>query len=234
MEGGEASAGVECFASVTEESNAALSKPCLFVGQASRDPASSCCNECESESQGDGVLGGAAGRRLVRLSGLENLFDVCDKMNVVNFFPGRKKRHREGDEEYRKVHNGKGDKFPMDLARKTVAAFDCSLSRYKLIVLLGLQVAKAFRLSKPALFKSYERRHESGMTRLIIFPHVSGVSHYWNSKERRRRAALELRKALRMAGVKLELELEPTFAVHSPFFKRKRKRPATSSPQQKN
>ena len=98
-------------------------------------------------------LEGAASKRLARLAGLneEELWQLADKINLLSFFPGRKARRRDFDPA---VHNGKGDVFDQELARQAAGTLACSLDGYRLVVCLGLKVARALKLAKPRLLKN--------------------------------------------------------------------------------
>ena len=120
------------------------------------------------------------------------------------------------------LHQSSGDHFPLQQARENAAKLD--VTSYALVVALGLNVARAFRLPNAKLFKRYRWEPEfgkratqlplsaefNGQTMMLVFPHPSGVSHYWNTVQNRRRAQQELRKALVDTGV-LKQRVSPYF-----------------------
>ena len=208
----------------------------LFVGQApgpnsQRAAAATLRRPATAAVQPPQPLGGAAGTRLARLAGVAapDLWNVCHRRNLIAKYPGKKTlskiklrhRHREGRDYL--LHQSSGDHFPLQQARDNAARMD--VAPYALVVLLGLNVARAFHLADVKLFKRYRWEPErgkkatplppsanefNGQTILLIFPHPSGVSHYWNTIQNRRRAQQELRRALIDTGV-LEHRGSPYF-----------------------
>ena len=144
----------------------------IIIGQA--PPAS------VGEGAGEGFtpLSGLAERRLARLAGLEvdELWHRFDRHNLLSEFPGRLPKHaRHQRTSGYALHQSNGDAFPMEQARAAAAALD--LCRYRLVVLLGLRVAAAFKVKRASLLMLNE---EALPCPLIILPHTSGVSHFWN------------------------------------------------------
>lgn len=139
---------------------------------------------------GQKALAGRSGNRLCTLAGLphDKLFMLFDRRNVFRHFPGRKSDFFEL----------KGDFFDVRLARKEAQSID--VTAYRLVVFLGLNVAKAFNIRNGRLFKEL-RFGEAKDTLGIILPHPSGVSHFWNAKENRRVAAFHLRRMMSKAGI---------------------------------
>ena len=129
-----------------------------------------------------------------------------------------------------------------------------NLSDYPVLILLGLNVAKAFGVENPTLLSTvtlattatgvcFSSTANSGTSsspsppqptstlpfgtrfsgstsnvvggrqhlRCLVFPHPSGVSHYWNTDANCRKAAFELRKAL---GAQSSTQLKYGFSVH--------------------
>ena len=74
-------------------------------------------------------------------------------------------------------------------------------SAYDWVVLLGLGVARAVGVPRPKLLERARLESgesgESGGCTALVFPHQSGVSHFWNDPARADRAARELRAFLR-------------------------------------
>ena len=138
-------------------------------------------------------LGGAAEKRLSRLSGLAvaELWTTFDRHNLLQYFPGCKPRAAKhcASTGYDR-HQSNGDVFPLEEAKQAARALD--LNGYSLAVLLGLNVARAFGVAAPAMFKKELR----GRCTLLVFPHPSGVSHFWNTPSNLDRAATELREAM--------------------------------------
>lgn len=136
-----------------------------------------------SVGEGEGAsftpLSGLAERRLARLAGLDpaELWQRFDRRNLLSEFPGRlpeHTRHQRGSGYA--LHQSSGDAFPMEPARAAAAALD--LRRYRLVVLLGLRVAAAFKVKRASLLMLDE---EALSCPLLIMPHTSGVSHFWNN-----------------------------------------------------
>lgn len=223
------------------------------------------------------ALEGLAGSRLARLAGLppNDLWDRCDRINLLSHFPGTKpKAPSQLDETYH-LHQSSGDTFNLREARAAADVMD--ITSYNLVVLLGLNVARAFRLQHPSLFAKYfidtdlkiepcpnerdgggksiamksrrkgrvrgggERGGDGGdggemekemdddttaaaspaassadeksksfewmngwngrSTLILVYPHPSGVSHFWNSRANRVCAMNELRSAMVDTGI---------------------------------
>lgn len=185
-------------------------KRVIFIGQA---PGPRCDPDASS------ALAGGAEKRIARLSGLplQELWKRCDRRNILREYPGRRNgSHGNGIgivfdstgtnelTRYRihpSVHYSTGDEFPLAEAQAAAAALEGSgaLRPYKLAVLLGLGVARAFGIEHPKFFKLLSPSGAKGMTKVLIFPHPSGVSHFWNSAENRTMASNVIRAALRSA-----------------------------------
>ena len=144
-------------------------------------------------------LSGLAEQRLARLAGLEvaDLWRRFDRRNLLHEFPGRKPRadkHRR--ENGYMLHQSNGDEFPLELAREAAASVD--LSGYGLAVLLGLQVAGAFRVKAKLLTFDLETL----ACPAIVLPHTSGVSHFWNDADNVAAAEVAFRDAIAQCLVK--------------------------------
>eukprot|EP00438_Fugacium_kawagutii_P008252 Skav226271 [mRNA] locus=scaffold2708:303390:311906:- [translate_table: standard] len=125
--------------------------------------------------QGWRPLAGPAEQRLARLANLtvDRLWEHFDRSNLLSWYPGLKQRSKKHDvSKGYKLHTSDGDVFPIKEAQKAAANLD--LSQYRSVLLLGNSVARAFGL-KGRLFEVQKR----GRTRMLAFPHPSGVSHYW-------------------------------------------------------
>ena len=138
-------------------------------------------------------LAGPAEQRLARLAGVSvpELWRRYDRANLLSWYPGLKRRSaRHSVAKGYKLHTSDGDVFPLEKAK--VAAAKLDLANYRSVLLLGASVARAFGVSKPLL--QVETR---GSTRMMVFPHPSGVSHFWNDKTNTKNAARALKKELR-------------------------------------
>ena len=183
-------------------------------------------------------LSGAAGARLARLAGVPapDLWKICHRKNLIEAYPGKKPiskiklRHSFNKGEEYTLHQSAGDHFPLQQARENATRMD--LAPYALVIVLGLNVARAFRLPNAKLFKRYRWEPEKGkratpipssgegaafdgQTMILVFPHPSGVSHFWNTISNRRHAQQELRRALADTGV-LEQRTSPYFLRNRP------------------
>lgn len=108
---------------------------------------------------------GQSGRRLARLAGLdlEELHRRVEMTNILEEWPGR---------------TGKGDDFPMALAREKAAALIQRLERQepRRILLMGRKVKRAMGANVYEYFQWWPFDQHNAM----IFPHPSGVNHLWN------------------------------------------------------
>jgi len=159
----------------------------LVLGQAPPGPR-------KSLPRGWRPLAGPAEQRLARLAGLASpaeLWTKFDRGNLLSWYPGLKERSAKQDvaKGYTK-HQSDGDVFPQESARRAAAAVQ--LERYKCVVLLGNNVARAFGV-RAGLMQAEVRDG----SRLLTFPHPSGVSHFWNDPANVRRAAGVFRAELR-------------------------------------
>jgi uracil-DNA glycosylase len=121
-------------------------------------------------------LVGPSGDRLSRILG-RPIGEAADVANLLGWWPGGE---------------GKDDEFP--LAAATVAASHLLASdlQHRRLVLLGLQVARAFGVGCLAYFEW----HRLGWHVVAAYPHPSGVSRWWNDPSHRRAAREWLRDAL--------------------------------------
>ena len=178
----------------------------LFVGQA--PPISK-----SSESSDAVPLKGPPEKRLCQLSGMapKTLWGLFDRVNLLNYFPGKKPRAAKHASPDYKKHQSDGDVFPIGDAERKAQEID--LKAYDTVCLLGLKVARAFKIPSPSLFKTVHLHHDddseksnfvsgkacsscnsnSKTTTIAIFPHPSGVSHFWNKEENRIKASTFLK-----------------------------------------
>jgi hypothetical protein len=164
----------------------------LIVGQA---PSGRASDEHEPP------LSGLAERRLARLAGVsvDTLWERFDRKNVLAQFPGRKARTGVHARANYVLHGSTGDCFPLEEARRAAQTFPCD--EFVLVVLLGLNVARAFGFPRPALFARRQVCVDGRKQTWLVLPHPSGVSHFWNRPENVCVAASHMRGAMAMAGV---------------------------------
>jgi len=108
-------------------------------------------------------LSGASGRRLASLCGLDlpDFLARFERVNLLTTYPGRL---------------GKGDAFPMAFAREAAAAMAERVTSRRITVMLGLNVARAFGMQRLTFFELTRLPHGY----VVVAPHPSGVSHWWN------------------------------------------------------
>lgn len=126
--------------------------------------------------------GPGSGSRLAEFAGLSlaELFAKADVVNLLSRFCGK---------------NGKGDAFPLEIAREEAAALFPSLVRYRLVILLGANVARAFFADPLPILET--RRWGLGRGEFAVVPHPSGVNRWYNSPANVRRAENFLRLVFR-------------------------------------
>merc|ERR1712137_364950 len=158
----------------------------LVIGQAPPGPR-------KSLPRGWRPLAGPAEQRLAKLAGVKSpteLWAEFDRTNLLSWYPGIKERSKRHDlSTGYKLHQSDGDVFSATDARRAAGTLD--LGKYKCVILLGRNVARAFGV-KAGLFVTEKR----GGTRLLTFPHPSGVSHYWNDVDNVTQAGRILKKEL--------------------------------------
>ena len=178
----------------TEQTRKRKRKSAIFVGQAPAE-----------HSEPTAPLAGAAERRLAKLAGVsvDHLWQLCDRVNLLHHFPGKQATTRSA------THQSVPDNFPLQAARQAAEQLD--IHTYRLVVLLGHNVARSFKLPTPSLFCRYRFHDPEALW--MVFPHPSGVSHFWNCEKRRQRASCELRRVLsqEFGGVMPRV-------VRSPYF----------------
>lgn len=114
---------------------------------------------------------GKSGARLARLAGVGNSGDVLSfyfqLVNLIGAWPGK-----EGK---------KGDRFDLQLAQKRAWAIKGRLrtASPRSILLMGWNVGRAW--GWPQYLGYLEWRSWRGH-RICVFPHPSGINHWWNSE----------------------------------------------------
>jgi hypothetical protein len=120
------------------------------------------------------ALTGRAGRRLAGLAGMtmNEYLRGFERTNLIRRYPGSA---------------GRGDAFPMPEAKVAAMMLRRELGG-KRVVLLGRKVAEAFGYGKAEWF-AWNRGFARGVEfAWAVFPHPSGVNHWWNDFEYVRRA----------------------------------------------
>lgn len=124
--------------------------------------------------------------RLAKLCGLSmaRYLETFTRINLIEEWPGKQK-------------SGKGDEFPMELAAASAAKLLPRLENRR-VVFLGLNVAAAFQAPRSDFFVWFDLSLFQ-TTKAAVFPHPSGVNHFWNSAANVRVASGFLRKALKQS-----------------------------------
>lgn len=125
------------------------------------------------------LVGGRVGGKIMELMGpdaakLERSFR---RVNLLIRWPGK---------------SGKGDAFPMDEARSAAIALLLDGELSGRVILLGKAVGRAFGIRDPKYFEWTDVSD----CKMAVFPHPSGINHWWNSPENRRTAADFLRTTI--------------------------------------
>lgn len=125
-----------------------------------------------------------SGRTGARLAGLfrfdeDEFLAAFDRVNLIGRFPGKA---------------GKGDAFPLQIARRRALALSRRFEG-RTVVLLGGSVSAAFRVTAVPILRW--RRGALGAARLAVAPHPSGISRWWNDPENVRAAARFFRRLAR-------------------------------------
>jgi len=122
----------------------------------------------------DEILGGKAGKRIADLAGItygEYLLGFT-RSNLIGSHQGK---------------SGKGDRFPIELARKNAVTFLMNgIMANRKVVFLGQNVARAFNADDFFLFTWYP----GCCFDYAVAPHPSGVSHWWNDPQHVKSARL--------------------------------------------
>jgi uracil-DNA glycosylase len=142
----------------------------LFIGQGpSKDTADPITNE-----QCGPPFSGKCGKRLAHMMGVDQdkMLEMFDFENVLTSFYGH-------------GPDGKGDLFPADVAAK--AAFEM-IPRIdgRVVVFLGSNVAKAFKVQPFDYFSWVTLERPGCMVLGVVAPHPSGVNRYWNDPVKRK------------------------------------------------
>lgn len=124
-------------------------------------------------NDGKPPFSGQSGARLARLAGVgESGDDLPAHFELINLnkkWPGK-----------RVV--GKGDQFDMDEAKKRAEKIKLDLeddSHGRFVLLMGRKVERAMGWRR----MNYLEINTWGSHAVILFPHPSGVSRWWNDKE---------------------------------------------------
>ena len=124
--------------------------------------------------------GKGSGDKLAKLCGLtpEEFFRFSVTLNLFEDFQGK---------------NGKGDHFPMELAKQRAKAIVYRWWAHSKVILLGRGVAEAFG-KKDAEILTW---HHAGIPfcEFAVVPHPSGINRWWNDPVHRITASLFLRDA---------------------------------------
>lgn len=118
----------------------------------------------------DVPLSGRCGARLAELCGLslDEFLASFRRVNLIERFPGKQ---------------SKGDRFPIDLARRgAIELLMTGVFTGAKVVLLGDNVARAFGWT-PGNFSPL-RFYPCGVTHhgIAVCPHPSGVNRWWNNQ----------------------------------------------------
>ena len=137
-------------------------------------------------------LTGIAGKKLAELLG-------------ISWFTYLRRTHRENIFRDFQGKEGKGDRFPIDDARRRARRIRIP-DDVVLVLLLGKSVAEAFGIKRPTYFEPlYAWGDPAGkiggeparMIEIRVIPHPSGISRWWNDPENQKRAKRELSKIAR-------------------------------------
>jgi hypothetical protein len=74
--------------------------------------------------------------------------------------------------------DGKGDAFPVTLARQRLPFITEMIASHRLTVIIGMGTARAMRVRTPLLV--WGDAFRDGGSLLAICPHPSGVNRWWN------------------------------------------------------
>lgn len=130
---------------------------------------------------------GESGRRLARLLDLPSIFDAFETVNLLRRWPGK----HGGRYAYRE----KGDRFPLQAARRSARRLRATLTPGRVVVLCGGRVARAFGIDVPAL---HWARIDGCW--VLVLPHPSGCNLWWNDPANRERAEIALGVARLLAA----------------------------------
>lgn len=131
---------------------------------------------------GDGrPFSGPSGERLCNLTGLEDYDALARAFKLTNLLR----------EPVKKVPGKKGDLFDRKMAAARGAELYELLPDDFKIVCCGREVWKAMALDPTVPYFQWTnvKANPGAWGNLVLFPHPSGISHYWNDPERVRRAA---------------------------------------------
>lgn len=141
---------------------------------------------------GDGrPFSGPSGRRLCSLAGLANYEELRETFNLKNLV----------STEQPKRSRGKGDHFPLEVARANAQQLKQDLPAGSLVICAGRQVARLMDVSPDARLCYIDVWRFGGQNGgIAVIPHPSGISHYWNDAERVRKVQDFLRWVIEHYG----------------------------------
>lgn len=141
---------------------------------------------------GGPVLLGRIGRRLARLMGAteDQYRRRTRRVNLLTRWPGRA--------------SGNGSAWPVKRARRSARRMeDAGLFAPpdRIVILLGRRVAAAFGLGGAPWFTSFQMASSQGMpAEVVVAPHPSGASRWWNEPANVARARRFWRSVGRRVG----------------------------------
>lgn len=129
--------------------------------------------------------GSSSGKRLANLLQIseDDLWRLVDTVNLVDEYPGP---------------NGKWDKFPMEEAKQGASHIKREKlnGTYEMVILAGLQTARAWGFNKPDLFvintSSVLYRDVFWTYRVVVIPHPGGTNVWYNNPDNRETCRLFL------------------------------------------
>jgi len=140
--------------------------------------------QAPGRSSGERAFDGRSGDRLAAYLGLgdrEALLETVECLNLLRRYPGSA--------------GPKGDAWPRHAGRRAARRLLGRLRGHR-VLLAGKNVARAFGVSADYLVWT---SHPEGF-RCAVIPHPSGINHWWNTEENRRRFRRWGRRVLREAA----------------------------------
>jgi len=107
---------------------------------------------------------------LLDLSSYEELAEVFDLRNLLG-------------ETQAKKPSSKGDLFDRAAARESWIELGSELPPNTLLLCAGRAVAKIVGVGHQAWFESGIMHNHRGRFEVVVIPHPSGISHWWNDPE---------------------------------------------------
>jgi len=142
-----------------------VNRKILLVGQA------------PSRSAGkERAFDGPSGRRLAKLAGIEfeELFERLDTVNLLARWPGK----HGGKYAWRE----KGDRFPIARAKRAAKRISRMFGRYRVVVLCGRRVARAFAFPKYVRGIELRAPLRTNDAWVLTIPHPSGCNLLYNDR----------------------------------------------------